>query len=538
MTDFSTLGLSAETLQAIAATGYTTPTPIQEQAIPVALAGRDVLGIAQTGTGKTAAFTLPMIERLSAGRSRARMPRSLVLAPTRELADQVALAFDKYAKNTKLSWALLIGGVSFEDQVKKLDRGVDVLIATPGRLLDHFERGKLLLTGVQIMVVDEADRMLDMGFIPDIERIFKLTPPSRQTLFFSATMPPEITRLTTQFLKDPTRIEATRPAQTADTISQFIAKTPSSDPKVKRTALRAMIVKSEVQNGIVFCNRKTDVDIVAKSLARHGIDAAPIHGDLEQSMRMRTLENFRKGALRILVASDVAARGLDIPAVSHVFNYDVPFHADDYVHRIGRTGRAGRTGEAFMIVTPDDARNYDKVLKLTKKEPETVVLDIDWSAIETGGDRGGRFAREGRPGRSRGAAREPRPADAEPPTETAQAPADARRSRRPPRREEASIPPEPAMADSGESQPYIEAIDWPVAAAIPREVRAPARPSRVAGDESARIERSPRREERRDRSGEGLGRDPSVIGFGAETPAFLLRAAPLAAVRKPSAIDD
>jgi superfamily II DNA/RNA helicase len=534
MTDFSSLGLSAETLKSIAATGYTTPTPIQEQAIPVALAGRDVLGIAQTGTGKTAAFTLPMIERLAAGRSRARMPRSLVLAPTRELADQVAAAFDKYATGQKLTWALLIGGVSFEDQVKKLDRGVDVLIATPGRLLDHFERGKLLLTGVQIMVVDEADRMLDMGFIPDIERIFKLTPPSRQTLFFSATMPPEITRLTTQFLKDPTRIEATRPAQTADTISQFIAKTPSSDPKVKRTALRAMITTSEVQNGIVFCNRKTDVDIVAKSLARHGIDAAPIHGDLEQSMRMRTLENFRKGALRILVASDVAARGLDIPAVSHVFNYDVPFHADDYVHRIGRTGRAGRTGEAFMIVTPDDARNYDKVLKLTKKEPETVVLDIDWSAIETEGDRGRRPSRDARGDRSRGrSSREAAPRDAEAPAEV-----EASSPRRAPRpRREPSATLEPQMEDGDDVQPYIDE-----AASAPREPRAPRYPARAPSAEAGRPDRA-RRDDSRDVRRDAFrrdesGRDSSVVGFGAETPAFLLRAAPIAPLRKTAAAED
>jgi superfamily II DNA/RNA helicase len=530
MTDFSSLGLSAETLKSIAATGYTTPTPIQEQAIPVALAGRDVLGIAQTGTGKTAAFTLPMIERLAAGRSRARMPRSLVLAPTRELADQVAAAFDKYATGQKLTWALLIGGVSFEDQVKKLDRGVDVLIATPGRLLDHFERGKLLLTGVQIMVVDEADRMLDMGFIPDIERIFKLTPPSRQTLFFSATMPPEITRLTTQFLKDPTRIEATRPAQTADTISQFIAKTPSSDPKVKRTALRAMIVKSDVQNGIVFCNRKTDVDIVAKSLARHGIDAAPIHGDLEQSMRMRTLENFRKGALRILVASDVAARGLDIPAVSHVFNYDVPFHADDYVHRIGRTGRAGRTGEAFMIVTPDDARNYDKVLKLTKKEPETVVLDVDWTAIETGDDRGRRSSsRDGRGDRSRGRApREALPRDADSPAEAEP----AARRRTPRQREQPIMPLDPmATADEG-AQPYIDET-----ASAPREPRAPRYPARSSNAETGRPDRA-RRDDSRDGRREEYGRESSVVGFGAETPAFLLRAAPIAPLRKTGVAED
>ena len=387
MTDFSELGLSPETLKAVQDTGYTTPTPIQEQAIPVALAGRDVLGIAQTGTGKTAAFTLPMIDKLASGRSKARMPRALVIAPTRELADQVAASFEKYAKYQRLSWALLIGGVSFEDQIKKLDRGVDVLIATPGRLLDHFERGRLLLTGVQIMVVDEADRMLDMGFIPDLERIFKMTPPRKQTLFFSATMPPEITRLTTQFLNDPTRIEVSRQATTGENIAQFVAKIPIGDPKAKRMTLRALIDRSDIVSALVFCNRKSEVDIVAKSLKVHGLDAAPIHGDLDQSMRMKTLEAFRKGELKILVASDVAARGLDIPAVSHVFNYDVPHHSEDYVHRIGRTGRAGRTGETYMIVTPNDVKNYEKVVKLTKKEPERVTIELDWDEAKAAGER-------------------------------------------------------------------------------------------------------------------------------------------------------
>ncbi|MDQ7814069.1 DEAD/DEAH box helicase, partial [Brevundimonas sp.] len=375
MTEFSQLGLSPTTLQAVADTGYTTATPIQAQAIPVALAGRDVLGIAQTGTGKTAAFTLPLIDKLSKGRARARMPRALVLAPTRELADQVASSFEKYAKGTKLTWVLLIGGVSMGDQVAALNKGVDVLIATPGRLLDLFERGKMMLNGVELMVVDEADRMLDMGFIPDIERIFKLTPPKRQTLFFSATMPPEITRLTTQFLKDPTRIEASRPAMTAETITQYLVRIPSSDPKMKRAALRALIGRADVKNGIVFCNRKSEVDVVAKSLKQHGFDAAPIHGDLDQSLRTKTLAAFRSGELKLLVASDVAARGLDIPDVSHVFNYDVSHHADDYVHRIGRTGRAGKTGQTFMIVTPGDDRSLDKVLKLIKMAPEELTLD-------------------------------------------------------------------------------------------------------------------------------------------------------------------
>jgi superfamily II DNA/RNA helicase len=394
MTEFSELGLSPTTLQAVADTGYTTATPIQAAAIPVALAGQDVLGIAQTGTGKTAAFTLPLIDKLMTGRAKARMPRALVIAPTRELADQVASSFEKYAKGTKLSWALLIGGVSFGDQEKKLDRGVDVLIATPGRLLDHFERGKLLMTGVQFLVVDEADRMLDMGFIPDIERIFKMTPPKKQTLFFSATMPPEITRLTKQFLKDPVRIEAARPATTNENITQLLVKVPSSDPKAKRLALRALIEKAKIETGIVFCNRKTEVDVVAKSLKSHGFDAAAIHGDLDQSQRTKTLAAFRDGSLKILVASDVAARGLDIPAVSHVFNYDVPHHADDYVHRIGRTGRAGRSGITYMLVTPADDKGFDKVVKLIGSTPTEEKLDLDYSGAVTirreGDKRGGR----------------------------------------------------------------------------------------------------------------------------------------------------
>ncbi len=403
MTEFSQLGLSATTLKAVADTGYTTATPIQASAIPVALAGRDVLGIAQTGTGKTAAFTLPMIDRLSSGRAKARMPRALVLAPTRELADQVASSFEKYAKGTKLSWALLIGGVSMGDQVTLLNKGVDVLIATPGRLLDLFERGKVMLNGVEIMVIDEADRMLDMGFIPDIERIFKLTPPRRQTLFFSATMPPEITRLTTQFLKDPTRLEASRPAMTAETITQYLVRIPTSDPKAKRAALRALIGRADVRNGIVFCNRKSEVDVVAKSLKQHGFDAAPIHGDLDQSLRMKTLAAFRSGELKLLVASDVAARGLDIPDVSHVFNYDVSHHADDYVHRIGRTGRAGKLGQTFMIVTPADDRSLDKVLKLIKMDPEELVLDgVDFASGKAAQPRRDSDRPERAPARGRG----------------------------------------------------------------------------------------------------------------------------------------
>ena len=305
-----------------------------------------------------------MIELLARGRAKARMPRSLILEPTRELAAQVSESFERYGKYNRLSMALLIGGVSFDEQDKKLDRGVDVLIATPGRLLDHFERGKLMLSQVQVLVIDEADRMLDMGFIPDVERICKLIPFTRQTLFYSATMPPEIQRLTEQFLHNPVRVEVSRPATTATNITQEIIRVPNND-WAKREALRRLVRENPVKNAIVFCNRKRDVDVVAKSLAKHGFSAAPLHGDLDQSVRTKTLEAFKNDEIQLLVASDVAARGLDIPAVSHIFNFDVPFHADDYVHRIGRTGRAGRSGHAYMLATPRDAKLVEAIEKLT-----------------------------------------------------------------------------------------------------------------------------------------------------------------------------
>lgn len=374
MTKFSDLNLNPKVLKAIDEAGYESPTPIQAGAIPPALEGKDVLGIAQTGTGKTASFTLPLITQLARGRARARMPRSLVLCPTRELAAQVAENFDTYAKYVKLTKALLIGGVSFKEQDLLIDKGVDVLIATPGRLLDHFERGKLILNDVKVMVVDEADRMLDMGFIPDIERIFGLTPFTRQTLFFSATMAPEIERITNTFLSAPERVEVARQATTGENIEQGVIMFKGSrrdrEASEKRKVLRAVIDAEgdACTNAIVFCNRKVDVDIVAKSLKKYGYDAAPIHGDLDQSQRTRTLDGFRDGTLRFLVASDVAARGLDVPSVSHVFNFDVPSHAEDYVHRIGRTGRAGRDGKAVMICIPRDEKNLADIEKLVQRE--------------------------------------------------------------------------------------------------------------------------------------------------------------------------
>jgi superfamily II DNA/RNA helicase len=358
---FSDLGLSEKVLQAIAATGYTQPTPIQAQAIPHVIARRDVLGLAQTGTGKTAAFTLPMLTLLETGRARARMPRTLILEPTRELAAQVEESFTRYGVNHKLSVALLIGGVSFGDQDAKITRGVDVLIATPGRLLDHFERGKLLLSGVELLVIDEADRMLDMGFIPDIERIVKMVPFTRQTLFFSATMPPEITRLSEQFLHNPVRVEVAKPASAALTITQRLIASGKEQSEKRETLRRLIQEASDLNNGIIFCNRKRDVAIVHKSLEKHGFNAVALHGDMDQRARMAALESFRNGETRLLVASDVAARGLDIPAVSHVFNYDIPHHDEDYVHRIGRTGRAGRLGAAFSIISKGDEKSLSAI---------------------------------------------------------------------------------------------------------------------------------------------------------------------------------
>ncbi len=457
---FADLGLEPKLLEAIAKSGYETPTPIQTEAIPPALKGNDVLGIAQTGTGKTASFTLPMIQRLAKGRAKARMPRSLVLAPTRELAAQVAENFEKYGANHKLSMALLIGGVSFGDQDAKLTRGVDVLIATPGRLLDHFERGRLLLTGIEVMVVDEADRMLDMGFIPDIERIFKLTPMTRQTLFFSATMPPEIQRITDQFLHTPVRVEVSKPATTADTITQRIIRLPAKDDKLKRNALRELLGHEDVKNGIIFCNRKSTVDIVAKSLQKHGFNARPIHGDLAQAFRMETLDKFRNDEIQFLVASDVAARGLDIPAVSHVFNYDVPIHSDDYVHRIGRTGRAGRKGAAMMLVTPADAKYYDAILKTIGAE-EIEALDFSKFFEENPNGPSGRRSRSDAP---------------------------AKKPRRSSKREQENV--------ESEEQPDATDKQRP-----PRRKRSDAKPSR-------------RRE----------APEESVIGLGDHVPAFITRA--------------
>ena len=487
---FADLGLSPEVLSAIADLGYESPTPIQAQATPIILMGRDVLGCAQTGTGKTAAFVLPMLTILEKGRARARMPRTLILEPTRELAAQVKEQFDKYGAGQKLNVALLIGGVSFGDQDTKLMRGVDVLIATPGRLLDHTERGGLLLTGVELLVIDEADRMLDMGFIPDIERICKLVPFTRQTLFFTATMPPEISRISDTFLHNPERIEVSRPATTAVTVTQ--AQVPAGrEAHQKREILRRLLRDAkDLNNAIIFCNRKRDVAILHKSLQKHGFSVGALHGDMDQPARMAALDQFRKGELPLLVASDVAARGLDIPAVSHVFNFDVPHHPDDYVHRIGRTGRAGREGRAFTLATPEDGRFVDAIQHLIGKPiPPITIPGVErQEATEEEAHRPAHDS-EGRGRKSRH--RRPARDDAAPERAAQERPAEPRPAAKP--RERQRQPREPAFAPVTMN---------PAAELAGNVTKLPRRDA-------------PPRDERDD--------DRRVVGFGDHMPAFLGR---------------
>ena len=428
---FDELGLGPDVLRAIEEVGYETPTPIQEQSIPAALTGRDILGCAQTGTGKTASFVLPMIEILSSGRARARMPRSLILTPTRELAMQIAENFDDYGKFHKLSQALLIGGVSMDEQSNKLARGVDVLIATPGRLIDHFESGRILLNDIKVLVIDEADRMLDMGFIPDVEKIVGQLPKIRQTLFFSATMPAEIRRLADAFLMNPKEIHVTPPASPAETVVQHLSVVGTRD---KREALRRIVQSEDVQNALVFCNRKRDVDILFRSLKKHGFAAAALHGDMAQPVRLETLEAFRNNEVRILVASDVAARGLDIVDLSHVFNFDVPYNPEDYIHRIGRTGRAGKEGRAFTIATPDDADAVAAITRMLGKEiPGFAVSGLESGDLEEPAPKRGR---RGRPSSARtGPKAEAKPAAVRKPE-----PSRAKRQRRKPEKAKEKAP--------------------------------------------------------------------------------------------------
>jgi superfamily II DNA/RNA helicase len=466
---FADLHLSDALLRAIAEAGYSEPTPIQREAIPSVLMSRDLIGIAQTGTGKTAAFVLPMIDILGEGRGRARMPRSLILEPTRELAMQVAENFEKYGKYHKLNMALLIGGTNMADQIKKLEKGVDVLIATPGRLMDLFGRGKILLNGCGLLVIDEADRMLDMGFIPDIEEICSKLPAQRQTLLFSATMPAPIKKLADKFLSSPKQVEVSRPASSNLLIDQRLVRVSAAK---KRDALAAMLRADEVNNAIVFCNRKTTVRELSTSLKRGGLKAGQIHGDMEQSDRIKELERFKAEEINILVASDVAARGLDIKGVSHVFNFDVPWQPDDYVHRIGRTGRAGRTGVAVTLATKEDAEAIDKIEKL-----------LGIKIAEAGA--GGEAVATGENG----------PAEAEPRAERKPR---ARRSKS----DQADAPPRQARAPREEREPRP-----PREARPPREERAP-RPSRDA---------RPVRQERRPEP-DAVGEDE---GWNGPVPSFL-----------------
>ena len=490
MTNFADLGLSQKVLSAVTDAGYATPTPIQAGAIPPALQRRDILGIAQTGTGKTASFVLPMLTLLEKGRARARMPRTLILEPTRELAAQVAENFDKYGKNHKLNIALLIGGVSFDEQDRKLERGADVLICTPGRLLDHFERGKLLMTGVEILVIDEADRMLDMGFIPDIERIAKLIPFTRQTLFFSATMPPEIQKLADRFLQNPERIEVARPASTAATVTQRFVAAHAKDYE-KRAVLRDLIrAQEELKNAIIFCNRKKDVAELFRSLDRHGFSVGALHGDMDQRSRMAMLANFKDGNIKLLVASDVAARGLDIPDVSHVFNFDVPIHAEDYVHRIGRTGRAGRSGASFTIVTKRDTKFSDAIEKLIGQKVDWLKGDLSelpepMESHEGRRDRG----RDGRKDRRKDAER-PGRARGDHKSETARIDAAA------------------------ELEPVAERTD-----AVKTERNADSKQGRPGRAQNAANDDN---RDRRNRNRRDYDDGPTPVGFGDEIPAFML----------------
>lgn len=488
---FAPLGLSEPILRALHDKGYLQPTPIQAQAIPTVLMGRDVLGCAQTGTGKTASFTLPMIDILSGSRARARMPRSLILEPTRELALQVAENFVAYGKYLKLNHALLIGGESMADQKDALTKGADVLIATPGRLIDLFERGGLMLNDVRVLVIDEADRMLDMGFIPDIERIVAMLPRTRQTLFFSATMAPEIRRLADAFLSNPKEITVSKPASVATTITSGLVLV---QPHDKREALRRLIKSEDVQNALIFCNRKRDVDILLKSLTKHGFDAGALHGDLAQSVRFATLEKFKANEIRLLVCSDVAARGIDIGGLSHVFNFDVPHHAEDYVHRIGRTGRAGRDGKAFTIATPEDKLAVEAVEKLIGMAIPVFAIEgldaAEWT--EDDGKRG-----RGR-GRGKPAARAGKP--------VAKVKEDEPRRERAPR----------ARAEPRIVEPRVEAqvVEQAVVEAAPRREEYRRR--------EPRFERGDRDRSERERGDRGQDNGPSVVGFGNNVPAFML----------------
>ena len=500
MTTFADLGLSQKVLSAVTDAGYTIPTPIQAGAIPPALQRRDILGIAQTGTGKTAGFVLPMLTLLEKGRARARMPRTLILEPTRELAAQVAENFEKYGKNHKLNIALLIGGVSFEDQDRKLERGADVLICTPGRLLDHCERGKLLMTGVEILVIDEADRMLDMGFIPDIERIAKMIPFTRQTLFFSATMPPEIQKLADKFLQNPERIEVAKASSTAITVTQRLVAVHSKDYE-KRATLRNLIrEQTDLKNAIIFCNRKKDVADLFRSLERHGFSVGALHGDMDQRSRTNMLAAFKDGQVQLLVASDVAARGLDIPDVGHVFNFDVPIHAEDYVHRIGRTGRAGRSGAAFTLISKRDTKFIDAIEKLINQKIEWLNGDLSTLPAPMESFESEKPRRENDKGSSRGRGRN-------------------RQEERPARREAAA---QSHNVDTEIVEAPVETVVTPPKAEyVKPERKADHKPQNIARDSRPYPANDDNRD-RRNRYRRDQDDGPTPVGFGDDIPAFML----------------
>ncbi len=503
MVEFSELGLLPEIVRAIDERGYKNPTPIQEQAIPQILMGRDVLGCAQTGTGKTAGFCLPMLEILSAGRAKARMPRSLILEPTRELAAQVAESFEIYGKYTNFSCALLTGGHGMEEQIAKLDRGVDVLIATPGRMLDLFERGKIMLADIKIFVIDEADRMLDMGFIPDIEKIAGLLPRIRQTLFFSATMAPEMRKLADKFLMNPKEISVAPPASTNVSIEQALVKVGVMD---KRIALRTLLKQHDFKSAFIFCNRKRDIPVLVESLTRHGFNTVGLHGDMVQRHRDEALEKFKTGAANFMVCSDVAARGLDVKGVDAVFNFDVPFNAEDYVHRIGRTGRAGATGHSFTFVTPDDDKFLQGILTLIKQDIPYIKVEgviapgeegyVERKPREGRDGRGGRGGERGRGGRDRnrrGGGRDRRPHGED-------------RPQREPREQRVEQAAEPVHVPLAPVQPEDGMMD---------------RPAREAAPYNPPEQRSTRDSGRRGNRDEG----PKVVGFGDDLPAFLRKQA-------------
>ncbi|MEQ8390158.1 MAG: DEAD/DEAH box helicase [Thalassospira sp.] len=530
--NFADLGLSEDILKAVADAGYDTPTPIQAQAIPSVLMARDILGCAQTGTGKTASFTLPMLDILHHGRARMRMPRSIILEPTRELATQVAANFDTYGKYLSLSKALIIGGESASEQGKILEKGADVIIATPGRLIDTFERGKLLLSDCKLLVIDEADRMLDMGFIPDIEKIVNMLPKQRQTLFFSATMPKEIRRLADKFLSNPKEITVSPPSTMATTVEHKLLVIDDMD---KREALRRLIRAEDVKNAFVFCNRKKDVDILFKSLTKHGFNAGRMHGDLAQSERTETLAKFKSGEITLLICSDVAARGIDVADVSHVFNFDVPFNAEDYVHRTGRTGRAGRAGKAYSLAVPEDGKLVAAINKSISMDIPLTELDgietleLDFTGKKRRNKKSRKPAgRDDKPERSARPARPQRDRDASASTQPSSAPQE------PAKAAPAAAPAAPAPAAPAQAKAPARTEPQKAAAPAPRDTR-------NNNDRNDRYERNDRNDRsnrnnnnnnRRDRDDRD---DKPGIGFGDHVPAFLLTPVPASSLgRKPS----